>query len=230
MRFLFICLLRQFLQYFFLAAVSCINSIYLSYVFIYPMDNKKRLSAQNEVMIFFWWFCGALVLSVIITITAISAGVKVQVSADLARGCAAVSVNILNTQVIRIKIFESGGELYYIVNGGRLRKIRRNIKKKDKKEQSDRAVKSGNTGKLSLRSIYVNAAVGAENAAATAVMSAALGNVILYFLQKYVRTKDCKSAVNAEYGESNVKINAGAVAGWGTLFTLGHIANSVRRS
>lgn len=230
MRFLFICLLRQFLQYFFLAAVSCINSIYLSYVFIYPMDNKKRLSAQNEVMIFFWWFCGALVLSVIITITAISAGVKVQLSADLARGCAAVSVNILNAQVIRVKIFESGGELYYIVNGGRLRKIRRNIKKKDKKEQSDRAVKSGNTGKLSLRSIYVNAAVGAENAAATAVMSAALGNVILYFLQKYVRTKDCKSAVNAEYGESNVKINAGAVAGWGTLFTLGHIANSVRRS
>ena len=106
----------------------------------------------------------------------------------------------------------------------------RNIKKKDKKEQSDRAVKSGNTGKLSLRSIYVNAAVGAENAAATSVMSAALGNVIPYFLQKYVRTKDCKSAVNAEYGESNVKINAGAVAGWGTLFTLGHIANSVRRS
>lgn len=169
-------------------------------------------------------------MSVIITITAISAGVKVQLSADLARGCAAVSVNILNTQVIRIKIFESGGELYYIVNGGRLRKIRRNIKKKDKKEQFGRAVKSGNTGKLSLRSIYVNAAVGAENAAATAVMSAALGNVISYFLQKYVRTKDCKSAVNAEYGESNVKINAGAVAGWGTLFTLGHIANSVRRS
>ena len=194
------------------------------------MDNKKRLSAQNEVMIFFWWFCGALVLSVIITITAISAGVKVQLSADLARGYAAVSVNILNAQVIRIKIFESGGELYYIVNGGRLRKIRRNNKKKDKKEQSDRAVKSGNTGKLSLRSIYVNAAVGAENAAATAVMSAALGNVIPYFLQKYVRTKDCKSAVNAEYGESNVKINAGAVAGWGTLFTLGHIANSARRS
>lgn len=215
---------------FFQAAVSCINSIYLSYMFIYPMDNKKRLSAQNEVMIFFWWFCGALVLSVIITITAISAGVKVQLSADLARGYAAVSVNILNTQVIRVKIFESGGELYYIVNGGRLRKIRRNIKKKDKKEQSDRAVKSGNTGKLSLRSIYVNAAVGAENAAATAAMSAALGNVIPYFLQKYVRTKDCKSAVNAEYGESNVKINAGAVAGWGTLFTLGHIANSARRS
>ena len=105
-------------------------------------------------------------------------------------------------------------------------------KKKDKKEvkPSGRAVKGGNAGKLSLRSIYVNAAVGAENAAATAVMSAALGNVILYFLQKYVRTKDCKSAVNAEYGESNVKINAGAVAGWGTLFTLGHIANSVRRS
>lgn len=181
-------------------------------------------------MIFFWWFCGALVLSVIITITAISAGIKVQVSADLARGYAAVSVNILNAQIIRVKIFESGGELYYIVNGGRLRKIRRNNKKKDKKEQSGRAVKSGNTGKLSLRSIYVNAAVGAENAAATAVMSAALGNVIPYFLQKYVRTKDCKSAVNAEYGESNVRINAGAVAGWGTLFTLGHIANSVRRS
>lgn len=183
-------------------------------------------------MIFFWWFCGALVLSVIITITAISAGIKVQVSADLARGCAAVSVNILNAQIIRVKIFESGGELYYIVNGGRLRKIRRNIKKKDKKEvkPSGRAVKSGNTGKLSLRSIYVNAAVGAENAAATAVMSAALGNVIPYFLQRYVRTKDYKSAVNAEYGESNVKINAGAVAGWGTLFTLGHIANSVRRS
>ena len=215
---------------FFQAAVSCINSIYLSYVFIYPMDNKKRLSAQNEVMIFFWWFCGALVLSVIITIMAISAGVKVQLSADLAQGYAAVSVSILNVQIIRVKIFESGGELYYIVNGGRLRKIRRNIKKKDKKEQSDRAVKSGNTGKLSLRSIYVNAAVGAENAAATAAMSAALGNVIPYFLQKYVRTKDCKSAVNAEYGESNVKINAGAVAGWGTLFTLGHIANSVRRS
>ena len=194
------------------------------------MDNKKRLSAQNEVMIFFWWFCGALVLSVIITITAISAGIKVQLSADLARGYAAVSVNILNTQVIRIKIFESGGELYYIVNGGRLRKIRRNNKKRDKKEQSGRAVKSGNTGKLSLRSIYVNAAVGAENAAATAAMSAALGNVIPYFLQRYIRTKDCKSAVNAEYGESNVKINAGAVAGWGTLFTLGHIANSVRRS
>lgn len=194
------------------------------------MDNKKRLSAQNEVMIFFWWFCGALVLSVIITITAISAGIKVQLSADLAQGYAAVSVNILNTQVIRIKIFESGGELYYIVNGGRLRKIRRNNKKRDKKEQSGRAVKGGNTGKLSLRSIYVNAAVGAENAAATAVMSAALGNVIPYFLQRYVRTKDCKSAVNAEYGESNVKINAGAVAGWGTLFTLGHIANSVRRS
>lgn len=169
-------------------------------------------------------------MSVIITITAISAGVKVQLSADLARGCAAVSVNILNTQVIRVKIFESGGELYYIVNGGRLRKIRRNIKKKDKKEQFGRAVKGGNMGKLSLRSIYVNAAVGAENAAATAVMSAALGNVIPYFLQRYVRTKDCKSAVNAEYGESNVKINAGAIAGWGTLFTLGHIANSVRRS
>lgn len=215
---------------FFQAAVSCVNSIYLSYVFIYPTDNKKRLSAQNEVMIFFWWFCGALVLSVIITITAISAGIKVQLSADLARGCAAVSINILNAQIIRVKIFESGGELYYIVNGGRLRKIRRNNKKKDKKEQSDRAVKSGNTGKLSLRSIYVNAAVGAENAAATSVMSAALGNVIPYFLQKYVRTKDCKSAVNAEYGESNVKINAGAVAGWGTLFTLGHIANSARRS
>ena len=183
-------------------------------------------------MIFFWWFCGALVLSVIITIAAISAGVKVQLCADLARGYAAVSVNILNAQIIRVKIFESGGELYYIVNGGRLRKIRRNNKKKDKKEirQSGRAVKSGNTGKLSLRSIYVNAAVGAENAAATAAMSAALGNVIPYFLQRYVRTKDCKSAVNAEYGESNVKINAGAVAGWGTLFTLGHIANSVRRS
>lgn len=217
---------------FFQAAVSYINSIYLSYMFIYPTDNKKRLSAQNEVMIFFWWFCGALVLSVIITITAISAGIKVQLSADLARGYAAVSVNILNAQVIRIKIFESGGELYYIVNGGSLRKIRRNIKKKDKKEvkPSGRAVKGGNTGKLSLRSIYVNAAVGAENAAATAVMSAALGNVIPYFLQRYVRTKDCKSAVNAEYGENNVKINAGAVAGWGTLFTLGHIANSVRRS
>ena len=181
-------------------------------------------------MIFFWWFCGALVLSVIITITVISAGIKMQVSADLARGYAAVSVNILNTQVIRIKIFESGGELYYIVNGGRLRKIRRNIKKKDKKEQSDRAVKSGNTGKLSLRSIYVNAAVGAENAAATATMSAALGNVIPYFLQKYVRTKDCKSAVNAEYGESNVRINAGAVAGWRTLLTLKNAVNSVRRS
>ena len=215
---------------FFQAAVSCVNSIYLSYVFIYSMDNKKRLSAQNEVMIFFWWSCGALVLSVIITIAAISAGVKVQLSADLARGYAAVSVSILNAQIIRVKIFESGGELYYIVNGGRLRKIRRNNKKKDKKEQSDRAVKSGNTGKLSLRSIYVNAAVGAENAAATAAMSAALGNVIPYFLQRYVRTKDCKSAVNAEYGESNVRINAGAVAGWGTLFTWGHIANSVRRS
>lgn len=169
-------------------------------------------------------------MSVIITITVISAGIKMQVSADLARGYAAVSVNILNTQVIRIKIFESGGELYYIVNGGRLRKIRRNIKKKDKKEQSDRAVKSGNTGKLSLRSIYVNAAVGAENAAATATMSAALGNVIPYFLQKYVRTKDCKSAVNAEYGESNVRINAGAVAGWRTLLTLKNAVNSVRRS
>lgn len=165
-------------------------------------------------------------MSVIITIAAISAGVKVQLCADLARGYAAVSVNILNAQVIRVKIFESGGELYYIVNGGRLRKIRRN----NKKEQFGRAVKGGNTGKLSLRSIYVNAAVGAENAAATAVMSAALGNVIPYFLQKYVISKDCKSAVNAEYGESNVKINAGAVAGWGTLFTLGHIANSVRRS
>ena len=188
---------------FFQAAVSCINSIYLSYVFIYPMDNKKLLSAQNEVMIFFWWFCGALVLSVIITITAISAGIKVQLSADLARGYAAVSVNIPNAQIIRVKIFESGGELYYIVNGGRLRKIRRNNKKKDKKEQSGRAVKSGNTGKLSLRSIYVNAAVGAENAAATAVMSAALRNVRPYLLQRYVRTRNCRSAVNAEYGESD---------------------------
>ena len=72
--------------------------------------------------------------------------------------------------------------------------------------------------------------MGAENAAATAAMSAALGNVIPYFLQRYVRTKDCKSAVNAEYGESNVKINAGAVAGWRTLLTLKNAVNSVRRS
>ena len=152
-------------------------------------------------------------------VIAVSVGIVVQVSANLPQGYMAASVNILGVQAVRIKLFECGGNLYYQLNGGALRKIGAGSKKgASKGKRSKRSRRK--IGRLYLRSIAVNASVGSKDAAVTAMMSAALGQAAARALNRYVRARECKSAVNAEYGRECMALNARAEAGWRTLFTI----------
>lgn len=170
-------------------------------------------------MIFLWWLCGAAVLFAVIVIAAISAGVVVQLSADASCGCCALNVTIFGVQALRIKLFECGGAAYYMVNNGELKKA--GEKKRIRKGKEKR--RKSKSGKIALRSMSVNMTVGTESAATTAAMSALFGDLLADILQKHIKATDCKCAVNAEYGSNNIKMNACAVAGWRTLFTLKNI-------
>lgn len=172
-------------------------------------------------MIFVWWISGALTLFLLLFVIAVSAGIEVQLSADLSQGYAVASISVLSLLVLRFRAFESDGRLYCQLNGGRLHHITGKRDGKSGKKKS--AVHDGQQrrrGKLKLRALTVNASAGLENASDTAVVNSCLTELIIYLINRFVSVKRGGVCVNPAYDVKGMKINVFAVAGWGSLFSL----------
>ena len=167
-------------------------------------------------MIFLWWAAGAAVLLAAFLAAILCAGFCLQISADPARGCGAATLTVLGVLAARVKLFESGGRLYYAFNGGRLRPLK--IKKKgDKNEENGKKGEKepqktrGAHKRLKVRSLSVNAAAGVGPAAVTAAGCVLASNALK------AAAREMKIAVEPDFGSENVKINLRVVAGWGVV-------------